>query len=242
MLPHDMGVIIDKAVSIVFENLSGYDAILIGPGLGQEDTTGSFLDELLNTNKIERMNQSKRIIGFVKEATDDTSEPEAERKLPPVVIDADGLNLLAKRENWWEVLAESTILTPHPGEMARLSGKEIKDVNAARVELAAEMAKKWRVVLVLKGAHTVVAAPDGQVVVMPFKTDALATAGTGDVLAGVITGLRAQGLTAFDAAVAGTYVHGLAGEITAQRMSSRAVIATDVLDSLSAAFHQIDML
>ena len=242
MLPHDMGVISEKAVSIVFENLSDYDAMLIGPGLGQEDTTGNFLDQLLNADEMEQMKQSKRLIGFVKEAADNRSESETGRNLPPLIIDADGLNLLAKREKWWEALPENTILTPHPGEMSRLSGKEIKDVNADRIGTATEMAAKWRVVVVLKGAHTIVAEPDGMVVVMPFKTDALATAGTGDVLAGVITGLRAQGLTAFDAAVAGTYVHGLAGEITAYHMSSRAVIATDILDALSAAFQQIDMV
>ena len=243
MLPHDMGVVSQKAVNVVFESLNDYDALLIGPGLGTEETTGQFLTELLDAAESDKNSLTKRGIGFFQETASSAEQDSSqERNLPPLIIDADGLNLLAKHENWWQQLPENTIITPHPGEMSRLSGKTIDEINAARIQLASEMAKKWLTVVVLKGAHTVIAAPDGQVFIMPFKTDALATAGTGDVLAGLITGLRAQGLSAFNAAVTGAYVHGLAGEKTAAHLSSRAAVASDILDHVSAAFLQIDSL
>ncbi len=125
------------------------------------------------------------------------------------MIDADGLFLLAQLDEWWKRLPEGTILTPHPGEMATLAGMEIGDVQAKRWEIAREKAQAWNVILVLKGAHTLIAAPDGKITALPFKTSALATAGTGDVLAGLTVGLRAQGVAPFDAAVAAGYLHGL---------------------------------
>ena len=154
------------------------------------------------------------------------------------MIDADGLNLLGQLDQWWAQLPEGTILTPHPGEMARLAGVEVKDVQARRWELAEEKAREWKVILVLKGAHTLVAAPDGRVTALPFKTSALATAGTGDVLAGMITGLLAQGVQPFAAAVVGSYVHGLAGELAARKLGTeRSVIAGDVVEALAEALH-----
>ena len=112
------------------------------------------------------------------------------------MIDADGLNLLSEIDEWWKHLPEGTILTPHPGEMARLAGTEIQDVQSKRWQIAEEKAREWNVVLVLKGAHTLIAAPDGRVAVLPFKTSALATAGTGDVLAGVDRGNAGAGVEA----------------------------------------------
>jgi NAD(P)H-hydrate epimerase len=120
--------------------------------------------------------------------------------------------------------------------MARLAKLTNQEVQAKRVELTTQKAAEWQAVVVLKGAHTVIAAPEGRVAILPFKTDALAKAGTGDVLAGVICGLLAQGMNAYDAAVVGGYVHGLAGQLAAEWLgSSRSVIARDVIDSLSEA-------
>ena len=172
--------------------------------------------------------------------TDSAAESDA-IKLPPVVIDADGLNLLSEIDDWWTLLPEGTIITPHPGEMARLAKMEIEDVQTNRWQLASEKAPEWKVVLVLKGAHTLIAHPDGRVVVLPFKESALATAGTGDVLAGIIAGLLAQGLQPFDAALVGGYLHQLAGAEAVRKIGNgRSVIAGDVLESIADAYRLLE--
>ena len=138
------------------------------------------------------------------------------QSLPPLVVDADGLNLLAQMDDWVEKLPSNTILTPHPGEMARLLDIPLDELKAQdRVKLVQEKAKQWGYVVLLKGAYTVVASPTGQVVVLPFANPVLGVAGSGDVLAGVIVGLLAQGLSPFEAACLGGYLHGAAGVSTA---------------------------
>ena len=159
--------------------LSQYQALLVGPGLGQAD---DFLRTL-----------------FTGES------------LPSLVIDADGLNILSRQENWPGLLPLNTILTPHPGEMARLMGVSLSDVKAmARVDLARQQAAEWGCVVLLKGAYTVIAGPDGRCALLPFANPALAVAGSGDVLAGVIVALLGQGVEAYEAAVLGGYLHGAA--------------------------------
>lgn len=163
------------------------------------------------------------------------------QSLPRLIIDADGLNLLADLPEWWKRLPENTILTPHPGEMSRLSGLSTAEIQANRAAIAVQKAAEWNVILLLKGAHTLVAAPDGRVIVLPFKTDALAKAGTGDVLAGIIVGLLAQGAAPFDAAAVGAYVHGLAGELAARTLgTTRSVLASDVSNHLAQALMRIE--
>ncbi len=231
LLPHDMGVLAEKAADIVRKEMSAYSAMLLGPGWGQEKTTGIFLQELLRPDVVE----SKRAIGFVHNETD-ADPADTDVDLPPLVIDADGLNLLAGMEDWPSALPAGSILTPHPGEMARLCGVAPDALPSDRIELARARAAAWDCVVVLKGAHTVVAAADGRVRVMPFASSALATAGTGDVLAGTIVALRAQGLPPFDAAAAGAYLHGLAGEMSAGLLGTPAsVVASDVGDMLPEA-------
>ena len=161
--------------------------------------------------------------------------------MPPLVVDADGLNALAVAERWWNMLPPETILTPHPGEMARLMGGDTtaKDVQADRWGIARRMAAQWNTVLVLKGAFTVVADPQGRVVVVPFANPALATAGSGDVLAGAIVGLRAQGMDAFEAAVAGAYLHGLSGELARADLGDMGVVAGDLPPRLPQALRDV---
>jgi hydroxyethylthiazole kinase-like uncharacterized protein yjeF len=144
-------------------------------------------------------------------------------------------------DGWWKGLPPDTILTPHPGEMARLMGDEVttKEVQADREGVARRMAVEWKAVVVLKGAFTVVAAPDGRVMVVPFANAALATAGSGDVLAGAISGLRAQGMDAFEAAVAGAYVHGLAGELARAALGNMGVVAGDLPPRLPLALQRM---
>jgi ADP-dependent NAD(P)H-hydrate dehydratase / NAD(P)H-hydrate epimerase len=238
MLAHDMGVLSESAAATIKKELENYRVLLLGPGLGRENTTREMLQTLLAP----KVAQLKRSIGFGAEAGNLENEKAAANALPPMVIDADGLNLLSEIEKWWTLLPEGTVLTPHPGEMARLCGTETGEVQSNRAIIAAEKAAEWKVTLVLKGANTLIASPDGQIAYSPFKTDALATAGTGDVLAGLIAGLMAQKLNAFDAARAGVYLHGLAGEIAAKRTgSSRGVIASDVLEAIPPAMAAIEV-
>jgi NAD(P)H-hydrate epimerase len=234
LLPHDLGVIATGAVEVLREAVGEYDALLLGPGLTQEKETVAFVHQFLG---LERKTASGRI-GFVSVA----AAEKAERlELPPLVVDADGLNAMAAVDDWWKALPADTILTPHPGEMARLMGGEVtvKEVQADREGTARRMAIEWKAVVVLKGAFTVVAAPDGQTMVMPFANAALATAGSGDVLAGAIAGLRAQGMGAFEAAVAGAYVHGLAGELVRAVLGDMGVVAGDLPPRLPLALQQV---
>lgn len=146
-----------------------------------------------------------------------------------VVIDADGLNILSKTDNWWNDLGSAAILTPHPGEMSRLTGLKVEAIQADRIKIAQRFAKKWNKVVVLKGANTVIAASDSTVAISPFANPVLATAGTGDVLAGVITGFLAQKLQPFDAACAGVYIHGLTGERLSKKIGKAGGLASDLL-------------
>ncbi|NLH08952.1 MAG: NAD(P)H-hydrate dehydratase [Chloroflexi bacterium] len=238
LLPQDMGVISEDALRVLREEVGeGVNAVLVGPGLGQEEPTQDFIRALFQGGRQSRRSR----IGFGLR-TDSDEEP-IERAFAvdaPLIIDADGLNNLARLDEWWKLLPKQTVLTPHPGEMARLTGMTTEEIQARRFEIAAEKAKEWGAVVVLKGAHTLVAHPDGRVVVSPFATDALATAGTGDVLAGCIAGLVAQGLEPFDAAVVGVYLHGLAGQLAAEGTSTRSTTAGDVLDMLPAALAMIE--
>ena len=241
LLPHDMGVIAETATSVIFKELDKVSALLVGPGLGTEKTTREFLSQLLQVEEANSKKSSKRNIGF-RIGSDDKQEDELPENLslPPLIIDADGLNLITEIDEWWKLLPENTIITPHPGEMSRLAKVDTKDVQASRWQLAREKAKEWNLIVMLKGAHTVIASPQGDFAVLPFKTDTLATAGTGDILAGLIVGFLAQGLSAYNAALVGGYVHGLAGQIAAETGHSRSVIAGDVLTTIGEAFHRIE--
>jgi NAD(P)H-hydrate epimerase len=177
-----------------------------------------------------------RHIGF-RPSTSSTESDNIE--LPPLVIDADGLNALAQAEDWWSCLPENTILTPHPGEMSRLTGLDTQVVTDDRVGMAIEYAGKWGHIVVLKGAFTVIAAPDGHAAVLPFANPALATAGTGDVLAGAIAGLLAQGMAPFDAATCGAYLHGLAGQIAAEQTGIAGMLASDLLQEIPKAMIRV---
>ncbi len=248
LLPHDMGVISEHATEVIRKEIEGYSAMLIGPGLGQEDVTKEFIETLFVPPQ--KSARAARRIGFAGLAPVEEAAEEAttEKPLPPLVVDADALNLLAKMDEWWTRLPANTILTPHPGEMARLAKIEAdgdrspaQAVQSNRLGLAAESATKWNCVVVLKGAHTVVAHPDGHVAVIPFANAALARAGTGDVLAGAIVGYLAQGLNPFDAAVVAAYVHGYAGELAGNYVGTKAsVLAGDVVSTLADSISAIE--
>jgi ADP-dependent NAD(P)H-hydrate dehydratase / NAD(P)H-hydrate epimerase len=161
---------------------------------------------------------------------------ELARRAPvPLVLDADGLNAHAGRLEDLAGRVAATILTPHEGELARLLGIESADVRARRLHHAREAARRSRAIVVLKGDDTLVAAPSGRVAVSPGATPALATAGTGDVLSGVLAACLAKGMSPPTAAMAGVLLHARAGRIAAERLGIEAVIASDVIAALPAA-------
>lgn len=150
----------------------------------------------------------------------------------PVVIDADGLNCLSQNPEKIAQARGELVLTPHPGELARLTGKSAKDIVKEPIEAARASAQKLNCILVLKGAPTVVAAPDGQVFINSSGNPGMATGGMGDVLTGVIAGLIGQGMSPLDGTIAGVYLHGLAGDLAAAEMGYAGLIAGDVLHHL----------
>ncbi|OGO42815.1 MAG: hypothetical protein A2Z04_02080 [Chloroflexi bacterium RBG_16_57_9] len=234
LLPQDMGVLAPGATRLVHEKLKDYEALLLGCGLTQEEPTVEFVHQLL---RVKSKTARARQIGFRKAETRPADEKALE--FPPMIIDADGLNALAKVPEWWQSLQVKAVLTPHPGEMARLLDGTIGDVEADRIGSAQQAAEKWNQVVVLKGPYTVIAAPDGRASINPFANPALATAGSGDVLAGAIAGFLAQGLAPFEAAVAGAYVHGLAGDLARSELGDAGVVAGDLVPRLPLAIKQI---
>jgi NAD(P)H-hydrate epimerase len=183
-------------------------SLIFGPGMGHSDAT------------VQAAREFMRVIG--------------ELGNKPAVIDADGLNALSDIDTWWSVDAP-IVLTPHPGEMSRLTGMSIPDIQRDRLEIARRFATKWRKVVVLKGAATVVAAPSGEVSINSTGGPNLATAGTGDVLSGTIGGLLAQGLAPKEAAIVGVYVHGFAGDILRETHGDAGTIASDLWTALPVA-------
>jgi NAD(P)H-hydrate epimerase len=162
----------------------------------------------------------------------------ASRLALPMVLDADALNLLGTEiVRVLAITAAPRILTPHPGEMARLVGRRVDEIEADRLGAARDLASRAKAVVVLKGARTLVAAPDGSVYVNPTATGALATAGSGDVLTGVIGALLAQGMEPLAAARAGVFIHGAAGEAMGARLGA-GVVAGDLPDAIASVIHQ----
>ena len=228
LLPQEMGVISSAAADVLKKNLEKATALLVGPGLGLEDTTREFIAKLLSTT------EDKPVHGRMGFVQSDTGKPAPKQiSLPPLVFDADGLKLLSKLPDWPKLLPAPAILTPHPGEMSVITGLETEEIQKDRLMIARKFAQEWGHVVVLKGAFTVIAAPDGRTTTIPVATPALARAGTGDVLAGLITGLRAQGLDAYDAARAGAWIHAQAGLTAAGFQGSMAaVMAGDLLEAI----------
>ncbi len=208
-LPQDEdGRISDAAAGLIGQSLSQYTSVVLGCGFGRS----SGLVELLRGLLLEE------------------PAPRA-----PVVVDADGLNNLARTPEWWRRARFPLVVTPHPGEMATLTSLSTAEVQSRRVEVAREYAATWDAVVALKGAHTVVASPDGPCRVSPFANPGLSSGGTGDVLTGIIGGLLAQGLSPEDAACCGVYLHGLAGEMARERLGDAGMLAGDLLSLLPTA-------
>ena len=211
-LPSEYGGLSPDAPEVLLAEAKDCQAMLVGCGLGRSRDADSLVRQTLLTHRFPGT---------------------------PLVLDADALNILAELPEWWSQLHGQAVVTPHPGEMSRLTGLPTAEVNAHRMILAERYAEQWGVTVVLKGAYTVVASPEGVVRVSPFANPALATAGTGDVLAGVIAGLIAQGAKPFDAAACGVYLHAAAGEQARQAMGDAGVLAGDLLPLLPLAMRSV---
>ncbi len=195
-----------------------HDALVVGPGLRPGLATTELIRQLL-------------------------ARPD-EDGAAPVLLDAEALRSLATIEGWWEAVNRPAVLTPHVGEFGRLRTASGRDAEAdgdlmnddeARARATLDAAAAWGQVVVLKGARTVIAAPDGSIAVAPFENPALASAGTGDVLSGTIGSLLAQGVEPFAAARLGVYLHGLAGEAVRARIGDSGLLASDLPDEIAYA-------
>ena len=209
------GGIASNAAAIVTSSLKDSASTVIGPGLGMKKETKTFLKSLLLGN--------------------DNIEST-------VIVDADALNILAETYNWEAQLLFRGILTPHPKEMSRLLKRSTDDIQADRIGAASFAAMKWQQTVVLKGAHTVIASPNGDIVISPFANPALSTAGTGDILAGIIGGLAAQGVNPFNAAAAGVFIHGESAARWTGLNGESGLLASDLLNFIPKVMNDLRKL
>jgi NAD(P)H-hydrate epimerase len=198
-----------EALDRLLHLAEGKHSVAIGPGLGTHPSTHKLVQELLPALRI------------------------------PIVLDADGINALAGQADLLKRAAAPLILTPHPGELARLLGVPRDEVLKRRIALAREVAGRFDVTVVLKMARTIIAAPRGEATIVPTGNPGMATGGTGDVLTGLIAGLLAQGVAPERAAQAGAYLHGLAGDLAAARLGQEAMLAGDLLLRVPEAIRRL---
>jgi NAD(P)H-hydrate epimerase len=152
----------------------------------------------------------------------------------PIVLDADALNIISSQKDLLQFIPPGSILTPHPKEFERLFRGSANDFD--RIELALQIAKELKLVIVLKGHHTLIATAEGRTFFNSTGNAGMATGGSGDVLTGILTGLLARGYPSVEAAILGVYLHGLAGDFAANEISMEAMIAGDIIEKLGSAF------
>lgn len=199
---NECGCLCENAINLCIEKLEWADVVVFGPGVGRDSDTAAFLARLL-----EKMDK-------------------------PLIIDADGLNLLAENPKLIKKLPSNTVLTPHPGEFSRLTGLSTSAIKVDSVELARKWSKKWGVTLILKGAPSLTAIPDGKVIINSTGNAGMATGGSGDVLTGLIASLVAQGLDTANAAWVGCYLHSAAGDLAAKELGQHGMVAGDIVTAL----------
>lgn len=213
-LREEAGSIAADAAEQVRQVIPSAQSVLVGPGIGLAESVLHFLERL-----------------FPLQINQDLS---GTKPVPRLVFDADGLKTISRIPEWWRVLPGGSVLTPHPGEMAILTRLSTKEIQQERLRIAREYAQHWGHIVVLKGAGTVIASPAGDIVLIPVATSALAHAGSGDVLAGMVAGLLAEGLLPLDAAVCAAWIHAQAGLLAAREMGSPAsVLPGDLVGRVS---------
>jgi len=203
------GFLTEASIPELLGYMEKMDAVAIGPGLSTKEGVEAVVFSVVENCKV------------------------------PLVVDADGLNLIAKDLSVLNKSKVPMVLTPHPGEMARLMGTSIGEVQRNRVNAAKEFSEKWGVITVLKGSRTIVAAPDGRVFINPTGNSGMATGGTGDVLTGIIASFIGQGLSPVDAAVAGVYLHGLCGDRVANTKGEHGLVASDLTGEIPYAIKSL---
>ena len=206
-VPEAMCVADEEEKYITSQYASGYSCVGVGPGVGTDKATANAL-------KFAIQNSSS-----------------------PLVLDADALNILSENKTWLSFLPKGSVLTPHPGEFARLVGR-IGD-EYERLQALRDHARKWKAYIILKGAHTAIAFPDGQVFFNQTGNPGMATGGSGDVLTGMITALIAQGYPSYQAAILGVWMHGLAGDLAVKDMEMEALTAGDLVNYIGKAWKQL---
>ncbi len=199
-----------KAFDEIAEMVDGMNCVAVGPGLSTNPETQELVRKLASEIDI------------------------------PMVIDADGLNSLAGHIDILSARKAPTIVSPHPGEMSRLTGLSITEIQKKRERIAAFCAADWGVVVVLKGAPSLVATSDGELFINTTGNPGMSTAGSGDVLTGILAALLCQGMESLDAAVLGTYLHGLAGDAAAERFTELAMVAGDMVHCLPRAWRKLE--
>ena len=202
------------AAEVVHNSGRRFTAVLAGCGMGWSKGTAEFMEQLI-------YRQQSSFAGL------------------PLLVDADGLNNLSGIDEWHTRIKSPLVLTPHPGEMSTLTGLPANAIQSDRIGTAREWAERWGATVVLKGAYTVIASPGKPVQVAPFANPGLATGGTGDVLSGVIVSLLAQGLSPYDAAAVGVYLHASAAEIVTSRIGVMGLAASDLLDAFPLALRDL---
>lgn len=200
------GVISSKNTDFLLEMCEKSSAVVIGCGLSVCDDTKNLVQSVITNCK------------------------------KPLVIDADALNCICNKPEILKNLKAPAIITPHPGEMARLLHSTPKTVNSSRENTAIDFAKKFGVVTVLKGAGTIIASPDGEVYINHTGNSGMATGGSGDVLSGIIGSLLAQGASPINAAAAGVFLHGTIGDLAAEKLGKISMLPTDMIDMIPTAY------
>jgi len=204
-LEDNKGIISEESTSNILELLKKCDVAAIGPGLSSDVSIYNIISSIAQNASI------------------------------PIVLDADALNAVSKNTDILRKFQKAVVITPHPGEMSRLTGLDISYIQRNRIEVARKYASQWGVVIVLKGARTIIADKSGTIYINPNGNAGMATAGSGDALTGIIASLIGQGAGAFEAAVAGVYVHGLAGDIAAVTKGEYGLNAMDIVESVPYA-------
>jgi len=206
------GYITKKSIDDLLSRLEGFDVLAVGPGLSTVNEIKDVVYSVIKTSKV------------------------------PIVLDADGINILAEDLSVLKELKCPMVITPHPGEMARLLGISVKEVQEDRVNIARAFSKEWGVITVLKGSRTVIATPEGEVYINTTGNAGMATGGSGDVLTGIITSFIGQGLKPLEATILGVYLHGVCGDNVAQKKGEHGLIAGDLVEEIPDVILEINGL
>ncbi len=206
----DAGTIAPLSAAVMDNMIENQRALAVGPGLGADPATDSWVVDLLKNLDL------------------------------PMVVDADALSAFARIGAEPAFGSDQVVLTPHAGELARLTGLGSDEIESRRLQLTGELAASWNVVLMLKGSPSLIGAPDGRVFINPTGDDALARGGSGDVLTGLVAGLLAQGTGALQAALLGAYLHGQAGTVAARGRSNRSVLVREIAAAIGPVFEEME--